>query len=149
MDTKFKEDLKKAMLARDEVTVSTLRLLISELKNAAIAKGGIDTQLSEAEILAVVAKELKKRKEGALGFRQAGKEESAQKEELEAKVLEKYLPAQISDEELTKVIEEVITNLAASGVQDMGRVIGAVMGKVGQGADGARVAGIVKTCLTS
>ncbi len=149
MDSQIKQDLKTAMLERNELAVSTLRMLLSELKNSAIAKGNVETKLTDTEIIGVVQKELKKRREAISGFRQAGREESAQREELEAKVLQGYLPAQMSDEELTKVVQEVITNQEASSIQDMGRVIGAVMGKVGPAADGARVSQIVKTCLTS
>lgn len=140
----IQSDLKDAQLARDEIKVSTLRLLLSEIKNAEIAKGG---PLSDEDIISVVGKEVKKRKEAAVGFRAGAREDSALKEESEAKVLESYLPAQISSEELVKIIEETITEVGASSISDMGKVIGAVMGKVKGRADGGIVAGLVKERL--
>src|SRR3990167_337115 len=137
----IQNDLKQAQLARDVVKVSTLRLLLSEIKNVEIAKG---QSLAEQDIIYVVQKEIKKRKEAAVGFRSGNREESALKEEAEAKVLEAYLPAQMSVEELTKIVEETITELGASSVADMGKVIGAVMGKVKGKTDGGSVSAIVK-----
>lgn len=140
----IQSDLKEAQLARDEVKVSTLRLLLSEIKNKEISKGGV---LSDEEIVAIIQREVKKRKEAAAGFRSGGREESAVKEELEAKVLEAYLPSQLGTEELTKIVEETITELGASSISDMGKVIGAVMGKVKGRADGGIVSQLVKSKL--
>ena len=147
MEDKIKQDLKEAMLARQDLAVSTLRMLISELKNASIAKG-IDSILTDSEVISVIQKEIKKRKEASAGFRQGGREEDAKDEELEGSVLERYLPSQLSDEELTKIIENTINSIGASGIADMGKVIGAVMGKVGQSAQGGRVSVLVKTRLS-
>ncbi|TSC88292.1 MAG: hypothetical protein G01um10147_197 [Microgenomates group bacterium Gr01-1014_7] len=141
----IQEDLKQAQLARDGVKVSTLRLLLSEIKNAEIQKGG---PLSDEDIVSVTQREVKKRKEAAAGFRQGGREEQAQKEEAELKILEGYLPAQISDEELIGVVSQAITEVGASSLADMGKVMGAVMGKVQGRADGIRVSNIVKEKLS-
>ena len=146
---KLQEDLKEAQLARDEVKVSTLRLLLSEIKNAEIAKGGPSAGgLSDEDVVSVIQKEVKKRKEAAAGFRSGGREDSALKEESELKILEGYLPAQMSNEELTKVVEDTITEVGVSSIQDMGKVIGAVMGKVKGQADGGVVSKIVKQRLS-
>lgn len=139
-------DLKNAQLSRDEVKVSTLRLLLSEIKNGEIAKG---QPLSDEDIISIISREVKKRKEAAAGFRAGGREESALKEEAESKVLESYLPAQISNEELTKIISETINEMGASGVTDMGKVIGVVMSKVKGKAEGAQVSAIVKAKLAN
>lgn len=139
-------DLKNAQLSRDEVKVSTLRLLLSEVKNKEIVKG---EPLSGEDIISVIAREVKKRTEAAEGFRKGGREDSAVKEENEAKVLANYLPARMEDEELTKIIEETINELGASSMQDMGRVMGVVMGKVKGQADGGAVSAIVKDKLTT
>lgn len=147
MESQIKEDLKTAMFSRDEVAINTLRMLISEICNSAIAKGGAGTPMSDSDIIIVVQKELKKRREAAAGFRQGGREAAAQKEEAEAKVLEKYLPTQLSDEELESQVDEVISQTGASSIQDMGKVIGIVLGKVGQAADGSRVSAVVKSRL--
>jgi len=141
----IQNDLKQAQLARDVVKVSTLRLLLSEIKNVEIAKG---QSLAEQDIISVVQREIKKRKEAAVGFRSGNREESALKEEAEAKVLETYLPTQISVEELTKIVEETITELGASSVADIGKVIGAVMGKVKGKTDGGSVSAMVKEKLS-
>ena len=142
---KLQEDLKQAQLARDEIKVSTLRLLLSEIKNAEIAKGG---QLADSDVVTIVQREIKKRKEAAIGFRSGQREEQAQKEEVEALVLQGYLPAQLSNEELTKIIEESINEVGAKSISDMGRVIGVVMGKVKGQAEGGVVSALVKEKLS-
>ncbi len=141
---KIQDDLKLAMIARDEVKVLTLRLLLSEIKNSQIAKG---VELSDEDILTTLQKEIKKRVEAAVGFRLGEREDAAVKEEAEASVLKEYLPQQLSDEELTKIVQETINEVGAKTVSDMGRVIGLVMGKVKGQSDGGRVSGIVKSLL--
>lgn len=141
---KIQSDLKQAQLARDEIKVSTLRLLISEIKNAEIAKGG---ELSEQDIISAIQKEAKKRKEAIAAFRAGGREEAAVKEEAELKVLESYLPAQISNEELTKIVDGIINETGATSIQDMGKVMGVVMGKVKGQAEGTAVSNLVKERL--
>ena len=142
---RLQEDLKSAQLARDEVKVSTLRLLLSEIKNAEIAKG---SQLSDEDIISIIGREVKKRKEAAAGFRSGGREEQAQKEEAEQGLLQSYLPAQLSNEELTKIVEDTINELGVTTIADMGKVIGAVMSKVAGQADGGLVAQLVKDRLS-
>lgn len=146
-------DLKKAQLERDIVRVSTLRLLIAELNNAKIDKGH---ELSDDEILAVTAREVKKRKEAAAGFRSGDREDSAKEEEAEAEILNVYLPTQLSDEELTNIVEDTISEASqlklvkeAPSLQDMGTIIKLVMEKVAGKADGGRVSGFVKEKLSS
>lgn len=111
----IQQDLKQAQLARDEVKVSTLRLLLSEINNARIAlrQSSGQASITEDQIIAVIQREVKKRKEAAASFRQGGREDSAQKEEAELKVLEGYLPAQMSDGELTGVVSQAITEVGA------------------------------------
>lgn len=144
MVDKIQADLKQAQLSRDEIKVSTLRLLLSEIKNSEIAKGN---PLSDEDIIAVVQKEIKKRKEAVLAFRSGGREDQAQKEESESRILEGYLPAQLSNEELTKIVETTITEIGANSISDMGKVIGIVMGKAKGQADGGMVAALVKEKL--
>ncbi len=142
---KLQADLKDAQLNRDEVRVSTLRLLLSEVKNREIAKGGV---LSDEDITSIIQRELKKRKEAAEGFRSGGREDSAAKEELEAKILADYLPQQMNNEELTKIVSDTINELGASSLADMGKVMSAIMGKVGGRADGGAVSHLVKEQLS-
>lgn len=140
---KIQEDLKNAQLAKDEVKVSTLRLLLAEVKNFQIAHG----EVTDQDIIGVIQREVKKRKEAIESFRAGGREQSAKVEEEELAVLQLFLPEQLSDEELTKVVEDNINELGASSPSDMGRVIGSVMGKVAGKAEGARVSAIVKEKL--
>lgn len=145
MVDKIQADLKQAQLSRDKIKVSTLRLLLSEIKNSEIAKG---SPLSDEDIIVVLQKEIKKRKEAALAFRSGGREDQAQTEEAELKILTEYLPAQMEVEELTKIVDESINELGVSSLQDMGKVMGVVMGKVAGKADGGTVSSIVKDKLT-
>ncbi|MBI3103424.1 GatB/YqeY domain-containing protein [Candidatus Daviesbacteria bacterium] len=146
----IQNDLKQAQLSRLAVKVSTLRLLIAEIKNAEIAlrlRSGQAT-IADNDIISVIQREVKKRKEAAAGFRSGGREEQAQKEEAEAKVLTDYLPSQLSTEELTKIVESTINELGVNSIADMGRVMGAVMGKVKGQADGNTVSVLVKEKLS-
>lgn len=145
MVDKLQQDLKQAQLARDETKVSTLRLLLSEVKNAEIAKGG---PLQDQDIMTIVQREVKKRKEAAAGFRLGNREEQAQKEEAELKILEGYLPAQLANEQLTKIVEEAINEVGAKSISDMGKVMGIVMSKVKGQADGTTVSALVKEKLS-
>ncbi len=145
MESKLREDLKQAQLMENELVVATLRLLLSEITNAQIAKG---EKLSDDEIITVIQKELKKRRESAEAYRNAHREELLEREEAEAAILESYLPEQMSDEELSEVVRETIQNLGASGIKDMGRVIAEVKSKVGKAADGARISSKVREGLS-
>lgn len=147
LEDKIRADLKAAMIAKDETTVSTLRMLISEMTYAKVAKKA--ESLTDEDIISVIQKEAKKRKESIDSFTSGGRPELAEKEQVELTILQKYLPEQISDEELTKVVEDSITKLGASQMSDMGKVIGMVMGQVGAKAEGARVSALVKSKLSA
>lgn len=138
-------DLKNAQLSRDGIKVSTLRLLLSEIKNKEIAKG---EALSDEDIFSVLAREVKKRKEAALGFRAGYREEAALKEEKELEILQSYLPPGLSNEELSKIVEDSINEVGAASLADMGKVMGVVMGKVKGQADGTLVSNLVKERLS-
>lgn len=144
LQDRIKEDLKEAQLAKDAARVSTLRLLMSEIYNARIQKGD---SFSDEDIVGVIRHEIKKRMEAQAAFRNGGREDSAQKEEVEERLLEQYLPPQLTNEELTKVIDEAINEVGATTMTDMGKVIGMVMSKVDNRADGGRVSVIVKEKL--
>jgi len=141
---KIQSDLKEAQLKRDEVKVSTLRLLLSEIHNVQIQKGVI----SDQDIISVIQREAKKRKEAVSAFRLGGREEAAVKEEAELKILESYLPSKLNNEELTKLVEEAITEVGATSMADMGKVMSAAMGKVAGQADGTTVSSLVKERLS-
>lgn len=142
-------DLRTAMKARDKARTSALRMLISALKNRAVADGlGPQATLDDEVVQAVLASEVKRRREAAKAYREGGREESAASEEAEAAVYETYLPAQLSDEELTELVDEVIAELGAEGPQAMGQVMKTAMARVEGRADGSRVSAIAKQRLT-
>ena len=138
------QKIAEAMKARDEIRLSTLRLLSSALNYEFIAKQHV---LSEEEELSVVRREAKKRKEAIEAYEKAGALERAEKEKKEMAILEEYLPAQISDEELVKIVDAAIEEIGRAAMADMGKVMGVVMSKVGGAADGGRVSKMVSEKL--
>lgn len=141
-------DLKTAMLAGDKVLATTLRGLKSVILYEEVAKGVRDTGLDDEAVVALLSKEAKKRQESADLYQQGGNQEKADQEIAEKLVIENYLPEQMSDEEVTVIIDDVIKSTGASSMQQMGQVIGIVKSKAGSSADGARIAQIVKEKLS-
>lgn len=135
----------EAMKAHDEVRLSTLRMLSSAFNYEKIDK---QHDLTEEEELVVVRKEAKMRRDAIEAYEKAGAKERAEKEKVELAILEEYLPAQMSDEDLTKLVDDAIAQTGASQMSDMGKVIGAVMAKAGGAADGGRVSQIAKLKLS-
>lgn len=140
----IQNELKQAMMARDEVKKSTLRMLISAIGYYEIQKGGAGYEADEKDLMAVIQKEAKQRKDAIAQYNTGGRPELAEKEEKELKILEAYLPAQMSDDEIRKFVKEAISQTGASSAQDMGKVMGALMPKVKGKADGGLVNKIVK-----
>ncbi|OGD86222.1 glutamyl-tRNA amidotransferase, partial [Candidatus Curtissbacteria bacterium RBG_13_35_7] len=125
---------------------STLRLLISDVKNAEIAKG---EELTDEETTEVVQKKAKKHKESIEAFKKAQRNELVDKEEAELRVIDKYLPKQMDKQEIEKVVDEVISESGVNSIYDMGKVMGQVMAKLKGKADGNLVSGIVKSKLNT
>ena len=143
---KLTEDLKSASKAKDEVAVSVLRLLIANINNAKIAKG---SDLTDDDVLAEIAKDAKRHKESIAAYKKAERGELAEKEEKELGVLEKYLPEQVGEDEVCRVVDEVVSESGATSMADMGKVMGQVMGKLKGQADGNVVSAIVKEKLSA
>ncbi len=141
---KLQADLKQAQLDRNEISISTLRLLLSEIHNSEIQAG---QALGDDKIIAVIQREAKKRTEAAEAFQKAGRIEAADKERNELKILQAYLPERLSNEELTRLVKETITEIGATPISDMGKVMSAIMAKVAGKADGTTVSAIVKENL--
>jgi uncharacterized protein YqeY len=141
------KDLKQAMLGGDKTLTTTLRGIKSAILDAEIAKGVRDTGLSDEEIIALLQKEAKKRQESAELFERGGNDEKSQAEFDEKKQIETYLPAQLSDAEISEIVQKVISEIGASGPQAMGQVIGQVKRQTGGQADGGRIAAIAKERL--
>jgi len=136
----------EALKAKQEIRLSTLRLLSSALNYEFIAK---QHKLDEQEEIVVVRKEAKKRKEAIEAYEKAGATDRAQKEQKELEILQEFLPPEMSEEELEKIVTETILKTNASSISDMGKVIGIVMGKVKGTVEGSRVSLLVKEKLLS
>jgi uncharacterized protein len=145
---KLQADLSAAMKARDEVRTRTLRMALTSVTNEEVA-GERARELSDDEIVKVLQREAKKRREAAEAFADAGRTEQAEAERAEGVVLEDYLPAQLSDAELTDLVAATIAEIGAEGPRAMGQVMKAVTPKVAGRADGKRVSGEVKRQLAS
>jgi uncharacterized protein YqeY len=141
------DDLKAALLGGDRFAAQTLRGLKAAILNEEVAQGKRDTGLDEAAIEQIVAKEVKKRNESAAIYDQNMREDAADQERREAEILSQYLPDQLSEAELKTIIDAKIAELSATDVKMMGQVIGAVKKEVGNAADGALLAKIVKETL--
>jgi len=134
----------EAMKAKDEIRLSTLKLLSSALHNAKIDKRG---DLTKEEELTVVRREAKKRKDAIEAYKKVGADKRAEREEKELLVLQEFLPEEFSDEEILKLVDEAVVATGASGSQDMGKVMGRVMAKAKGRVDGERVAEMVRRKL--
>jgi len=145
---KIQADVKEALKSKDELEVSTLRMLLAAIKNFEISRGQAGYQATEPEIVSQVQKEIKSRKEAIEQFKVGGRQDLVDKETKEIKVLEKYLPEQINEQELRKTVTESISEASASSISDLGRVIGLVMSKVKGRAEGSVVSQIVKEELS-
>lgn len=151
LKTRIRADLTTAMKARDTLTTGTLRMALAAITNAEVA-GEVAKELTDLEVTAVITKEVKKRHESIEIYRSAGRDELADKESAEAEVLQRYLPQQLSDDELVALVAGVVSSMTQSsgeapGMKQMGAVIKAVKAKAGAQADGARVATAVKAAL--
>lgn len=135
----LKEDIASAMKAGDRERVATLRLVLSELQKA--EKEG------ETDEVAVLRRERKRRHEAATAYREAGRNELADAEEAEAGVIEAYLPAELSDDELRDIVAEAVSETGAEGQADMGAVMKAAMARVDGRADGGRVSAVAREVL--
>lgn len=143
----IEQDLKTAMLAGNKTLATTLRGLKSAILYEEVAKGKREAGLAEAEITSVLSKEAKKRQESADLYAQGGNLARAEAEILEKEVIEKYLPAAISDEQLSELLTQAESELGPITSQNMGQVIGWVKAKSVGSVDGARIAAAVKERL--
>lgn len=148
LEQKIEQDLKAALLHGDHARVSVLRGLKSALLYEKVAQGKRDTGLTDDEIVVVLSKEAKKRQESADLYVQGGSQERAEAELAEKVIIEEYLPAQLSEEELATIIEQTVEELEATDIKAMGSVVGAVKKKTAGAADGAVIARLVKEKLS-
>jgi len=151
LQDKINKDLIDAMKANDAAKVSTLRMLNSVIKNAVIAKSvGANGHLplQDADIIDIIAKQMKQRSESIEQFTKGNRQDLVDKETKEFEVLKSYMPQQMSEEEVMKVVQETIKETDAKGKQDMGKVMKAIMPKAKGRCDSKLLSDIVSKCLS-
>jgi uncharacterized protein YqeY len=146
LKAQLEADLRDAMKARDELVTSTLRMAIAAVRNAEVA-GKQARELADDEVLAVLTKEAKKRREAADAFAGAGRAEAAEKEQAEEKVLERYLPKQLTDEEIAELVATALAEGGFTEKSQMGPAMKAAQAAVAGRAEGGRVAAEVRKQL--
>jgi uncharacterized protein len=145
---RLRADLNAAMRARDQVRMRTLRLALTSITNEEVA-GASARDLTDDEVLKVLTREARKRREAAEAFSAAGRSDQAAAERAEGDVLASYLPAQLSDDELAALVDAAIAETGASGMASLGQVMKTVTPRVAGRADGARVAAEVRRRLSA
>ena len=143
----LQEELKQAMLAKNELLKSVLRMLLSAITYMEIKKGGAGYEATDEDVMSTIESQVKQRKDSIEQFEKAGRQELADKEKEEMKLLEKYLPEQMSEEQVRQLVTEALQNTGATSLQDLGKVMSALMPKVKGRADGGLVSRIVKEKL--
>ncbi len=146
LKSKLQSDLNEAIKSRNTVVAETIRMILSAITNEEVA-GKEKKELSEAEVITVLTREAKKRREAADAFEQGGRADRAAAERAEGEVIAGYLPEQLSEDQINKLIAETIAAVGAAGPSDMGKVMGALKSKVAGKADGALVSSLVKAAL--
>jgi len=144
---RLQADLTGAIRARDEVTTATLRMALAAISTEQVA-GASARELSDDEVLKVLAREAKKRREAAEAFGSAGRAELADRERAEGAVLDRYLPAQLTDEEVADLVRAAIEETGATGIPQMGAVMKAAQARAAGRADGRRLSSEVRRQLT-
>jgi len=140
----IKDDIKAAMRAKETEKRDALRLLDSAMKQIEVDER---RELSDDDVTAIILKQIKQRNDSIAQYENAGRDELAQKERTEIAIFEPYLPAQLTDEELTSAIQAIITEVGAESMKDMGKVMGSAKAKIGTQADGKRINTCVKSLL--
>jgi uncharacterized protein YqeY len=143
---RLRTDLTDAIRSRDQVRAGTLRMVLTSVTNEEVA-GTQARELSDDDILKVVAKEAKKRREASTAYTGAGRDELAAREDAELAVIETYLPAQLTDPEIEALVAEAVAETGARGMPQMGQVMKVVQPRVAGRADGGRVAAAVRRAL--
>ncbi len=143
---KLQSDLTEAIRGRDELTSGTIRMVLTAITNEEVS-GKEARTLSDAEIITVLSREGKKRREASEAFEAAGRADKAALEKSEGEVIAKYLPEQLSEDDVKKMIAAAIASTGDAGPADMGKVMGVLKAQVAGKADGGMVSGLVKAAL--
>ena len=143
---RLRSDLTVSMRGRDELRTATIRMVLTAVTNAEVA-GAQAREISDDEVVGVLAKEAKKRRDAADAFRQGGRPDLAEREDAEAAVIAGYLPAPLTDDELDALVDAAVAETGANSLREMGAVMKRLATDVAGRADGARVAAAVKARL--
>jgi uncharacterized protein YqeY len=146
---KLQEELKQSMLARNVLKTSVLRMLLSALNYYEIQKGGAGYEATDEDVLSVIQKEAKQRRDSIEEFKKANRMELVDKETKELEMLQAYLPRQMSEEEIKSLVEDSINQTGAKTISDIGKVMAVLMPRVKGKADGGLVSRVVRESLTS
>lgn len=144
---KLNDDLKSAMLSKDAEKLSTIRMLKSAIQYHEIQKGGAGYEATDEDVLEVIGREVKKRRESIELYEKGGRQELADKEKQELELLQAYLPEQMNEDEIKEIVKNAIEQIGASSMQDMGKLMGVIMPQVKGKADGNLVNKIVRESL--
>ena len=144
LKAQISEDMKTAMRAKDSVRLGAIRLLLSAIKQREVDER---IELADTDVIAVIEKMLKQRRDSIAAFESANRTDLADIEKFEVTVLQTYMPKQLSDEELNQIITQVIADSGAVGAKDMGKVVGMVRPLVAGVADMGKVSGLIKSHL--
>ncbi len=144
LKAQISEDMKTAMRAKDSVRLGAIRLLLSAIKQREVDER---IELTDADVIAVIEKMLKQRRDSIAAFESANRTDLADIEKFEVTVLQTYMPKQLSDEELNQIITQVIADSGATGAKDMGKVVSLVKPLVAGVADMGKVSGLIKSRL--
>jgi len=144
LKAQISEDMKTAMRAKDSVRLGAIRLLLSAIKQREVDER---IELADTDVIAVIEKMLKQRRDSIAAFESANRTDLADIEKFEVTVLQTYMPKQLSDEELNQIITQVIADSGAVGAKDMGKVVGMVRPLVAGVADMGKVSGLIKSRL--
>lgn len=148
LENQIQSDIKAAMIAKNAVALTSIRAIKAAILLAKTSEGGAKESLEDEEVIKIIGKLVKQRKESAAIYSQQNREDLAQNELAEAKVMEKYLPKSLSEEEVEAAVKEIIAQTGASSMADMGKVMGVATKKLAGAADGRVISTIVKKLLS-
>lgn len=144
---KIQNDLKNAMISKDQKRLSTIRMLKSAIQYYEIQKGGAGYKATDEDVIEIVGREIKKRKESIELYERGGRQELADKEKYEIDILKSYMPEQLSEDEIKNLIDEAIQTTGSSTIQDIGKVMKVLSPKIKGKADAGEVSRLVKEKL--
>lgn len=146
LEDKILEDYKAAMLSKDKIKSSILSFLRADFSNFAIEKR--KKKLDDPDVITIIKRQVKKHEDSIEQFKKGNRNDLVEKEQAELNILKSYLPEQLPEEELKKIIDEIVSSSGATSIKDMGKVMKEVMAKVGDKADGKLISNIVKEKLS-